>query len=158
MRLVVVSDISQARLKRVNLVYGSARHKADLLAPLGKLLGMSKLEWERSFLNWRTGGKYSIYWNPTLCVCLKCLELAYHTVAFQPEGKSVCPIHDCELVRTCPDCGELLSSDFDSRFLEFPFRCFSCRKEFATRSAILDPPQILDASKIARFSDWFGDE
>jgi hypothetical protein len=154
--IAALLSLTKRQLRRVDLVCRKGRDKVDSLAPLRQLLGMSKLVWERSLLDWRAGGNYGTFMFPTMRVCLKCLELAFHTVVFQLEETTACPIHDCELVRTCPACGEELSSDLNSEFLESAFRCLRCGREFATRRVIINPPPIPNVWRIAKLANWNG--
>lgn len=74
-------------------------------------------------------------WNPfswTSCLsgrlrgCVKCFAVGYHSYAYQSDLMQRCPVHDEELVDTCPRCGTaliLVAPSLAIRALQCPAGC-----------------------------------
>jgi len=62
-----------------------------------------------------------------LAWCPSCLNVGYHSVVHQLDGRRSCPIHGSKLRRECSSCGSLSAYRLDPQLLDGPFRCRHCR-------------------------------
>lgn len=62
-----------------------------------------------------------------LRVCPECIALGFHCIAHQIEGLRRCPIHNIDLVSSCPSCGSSLQM-FEPCARFSAFRCPKCKK------------------------------
>ncbi|WP_155835323.1 hypothetical protein [Herbaspirillum sp. RV1423] len=73
------------------------------------------------------GNTTPIWFREKLCICPICHEHGYHSVWFQFQPLSICPIHACKLSSRCSSCGERLPEfRFSPALFDNPFICPFC--------------------------------
>jgi hypothetical protein len=82
-------------------------------------------------------------WSDKLRFCPICLEAGFHSVWYQFETLSLCPMHECKIVDFCLSCGVATSDyEFSADLLGRPYACGSCGGPIA--GAIFDLDEHLD--------------
>jgi hypothetical protein len=86
--------------------------------------------------------------SPWLKYCKLCLKDGYHSVVHQLNRVGKCPFHRIDVSDVCPECGGRTPYRLNARLLNTPYRCASCRAQYAW--LIPSPLRIVPMSKEAR--------
>jgi hypothetical protein len=94
---------------------------------------LSKMSAERDFLSMNTGEYGSYKWRENnFRFCPICLEACYHSFLFQWRRLEVCPLHNCVLVTTCLNCGQMVKDvGSNANIGLIGYRCAYCREPIA---------------------------
>src|ERR1035437_358219 len=120
---------------------------------LSSALGLTPRHWASSTLGWLRGTPVDDV-ETDLRFCPLCLQVGYHTVAFQLSCVEKCPIHQDWLVRKCLRCGGAISPQLDLNAIKNPYACQSCGHLLAPKASLVNPPMIA-GHRISEILDWY---